>query len=117
MTPARAAYEARMVGQRCTPWDELSDEAREVWKRVADAAMVWQPVETAPRGREPILVWNGTSMHTAVFDRVDSGWRLIPKTTVKTITVPGVVTHWMPLPAPPKRAAHYRGPCLDGQSG
>lgn len=38
-TPAQAAYEARMAGQRHYPWDDLPDDAKAKWARIAEAAI------------------------------------------------------------------------------
>jgi hypothetical protein len=65
----------------------------------------WQLIKTAPKTKDPILVWNGRAMHSAVWDRIDNAWRVLPRTSLTTVPVPGEVTHWMPLPAPPAGSA------------
>jgi hypothetical protein len=55
----------------------------------------WQPIETAPRGGEPILLWSddqgvciGCHSGDVWWDNLYEPWRFEP-------------THWMPLPEPP----------------
>lgn len=61
----------------------------------------WQPIETAPRTGEYLLL--GSSVHEAVIygrwswqTRCNGCWVMGRK------RIEGTLTHWMPLPTPPK---------------
>lgn len=63
----------------------------------------WQPIETASKDVTWIMLWRGVCIFARWYDwvangRVESGWsdNLVGKITDK------FVTHWMPLPEPPK---------------
>lgn len=67
----------------------------------------WQPIETAPRGGDNILVYDRkfgrcvaywTAWHDRINGRDREGWR-----TVRDWERLDEVTSWMPLPEPPTR--------------
>jgi hypothetical protein len=58
----------------------------------------WQPIETAPKNGEHILVFAGNYQY--VMRMGSFGFHLI--TSPATILPPYKPTHWMPLPEPPK---------------
>ncbi|WP_373318459.1 DUF551 domain-containing protein [Laribacter hongkongensis] len=73
--------------------------------------MEWQPIETAPKdgtefdawskfgGRVPNVFWgNPTSSRTTskCFCVYEYEWHVVP-------VLDNTLTHWMPLPAPPKQ--------------
>jgi hypothetical protein len=68
----------------------------------------WQPIETAPKDGTRILVfakWMGGSERAVVWwgpDARDNFSDGIWHAGFATTYVPEVVTHWMPLPEPPK---------------
>lgn len=71
--------------------------------------MNWQTIETAPKGRTPVIVfWDGRIVGEARYipeeDTDDFGWWWANETpgdafAKKLCPEP---THWMPLPEPPK---------------
>lgn len=69
-----------------------------------DAAMEWQPIETAPRDGTPLLLFARCKTATAPVILVgwhipDAGW--IEASFTRPVGV--VPTHWMPLPTLPAR--------------
>lgn len=73
--------------------------------------MKWQPIETAPRDRG-VLVWDKVSGCNVSFfargvncwsDELQDGW-FTPERDNRDecMILEGPVTHWMPLPEPPK---------------
>ena len=79
--------------------------------------MEWQPIETAPRNPEGkfygpvILVWNSAdnmpwpaSWQQAIKtdDATEGAWFVCDDASADPEIASKYVTHWMPLPAPPK---------------
>jgi hypothetical protein len=62
------------------------------------ASTGWWPIETAPRDGTTILVYEPGFFHTAAWEANEfkAGW------TNASGSWLGDVTHWMPLPGPPK---------------
>jgi len=61
----------------------------------------WRPIESAPRDKTPILVWDRIAgVLTAWWDGVEwcHLWDSEP------IPMPECITHWLPLPPPPEGA-------------
>jgi hypothetical protein len=56
--------------------------------------MEWQPIETAPKDGTVIIVYAPDFFQTAAW--VGNGWTNAANSWL------GDVTHWMPLPEPPK---------------
>jgi hypothetical protein len=74
-----------------------NEDFRAGCRRAWDAALAaaWVPcAERMPEERR-VLTWNGRCVETVWYD---------PETTADTWSDEGV-THWMPLPAPPKEPA------------
>ncbi len=76
--------------------------------------MEWQPIETAPKDGDPILIYKpdermvGEYTMSAYWDDDQEGWvpvggihRLGYRSSA-TNSYQGYPTHWMPLPEPPK---------------
>ena len=63
----------------------------------------WKPIETAPKGRRAILVYRADNRctHAAVWDDELKTWVHFGMGGVRMVG--GEVTHWMPLPEPPKQ--------------
>ena len=59
-----------------------------------DQTMTWQPIETAPKDGTVIIVYAPDFFQTAAW--VGNGWTNAANSWL------GDVTHWMPLPEPPK---------------
>ena len=60
----------------------------------------WQPIETAPKDGTEILVFNGNSIWL-----VETEYEMYPKDNgcgCCSHSIHDEVTHWMPLPEPPK---------------
>ena len=81
--------------------------------------MTWQPIETAPRDGDPVMIWKpdermvGEYMMAAywVEDHLGggaAGWIPVGGFHIQgyhssvTDTPQGYPTHWQPLPAPPR---------------
>lgn len=62
----------------------------------------WQPIETAPHGRRVLLGWHDWRDHHWCMEvgPATQGRRV---GNASSISAHGSATHWMPLPAPPKR--------------
>lgn len=60
--------------------------------------MDWQPIETAPKDGTEILTYRGAGL-MAVAAFVDGYWCIADGCDITS------VTHWMPLPDPPKAGA------------
>jgi hypothetical protein len=63
--------------------------------------MVWQPIETAPKDGNCVLVANPkatafSGFYVAFWSKDDNRWLYSTYTAVPN------PTHWMPLPEPPK---------------
>lgn len=83
---------------RCCPENMAAIIAR---LEAAEARDQWQPIETAPRDGTPVLLATANAIHTACFDKVENGWRLLVRRVTSVVPVPGSPTHWKPLPANP----------------
>lgn len=59
--------------------------------------MSWQPIESAPKDKTQILVWDNACI-IAYYETALDGWRDAQE------MFPLEPTHWMPLPEPPKDA-------------
>jgi hypothetical protein len=59
----------------------------------------WQTIESAPRDGTPILSWDGVRRVVIIWSTRDKGWFLDGADDRPDWTG---VTHWMPLPEPPK---------------
>lgn len=65
----------------------------------------WQPIETAPRNGEDILVWDGKGAGVVCFMRFQDGttrWCMGTDSCGVTMFARQQLTHWMPIPEPPK---------------
>lgn len=58
----------------------------------------WQPIETAPKDGTQILIPGGIAYWRADVD----GWYTITAVEWPGLPVQWNVTHWMPLPEPPR---------------
>ena len=73
--------------------------------------MTWQLIETAPKDGTEIPIFarwrDGSSIAAARWDKFanEPSW----SAGYATSYLPEVVTHWMPLPDPPKAAVCQRG--------
>jgi hypothetical protein len=73
--------------------------------------MEWQPIETAPRDRTPLVLWESHGAEPLIGWWCDFDCRWVASKTyydtdgnacvVDNVYSEGV-THWMPLPQPPK---------------
>lgn len=67
--------------------------------------MGWQPIETAPKGREWVLAYgNGYGIEKCVFiAELVPDWLVVGESAWIEVYSDAVVhpTHWMPLPASP----------------
>ena len=72
----------------------------------------WQPIETAPKDGDYVLVSNGRGVWVARFkDVYQSGWKpacpwqsmMLNHDHIPSVERKGHPTHWMPLPEPPER--------------
>jgi hypothetical protein len=61
----------------------------------------WQDIRTAPQDGTRVFVATESAIHSAVYDRIDGCWRVLPRTTVRTVPVPGSPLYWIPLDALP----------------
>lgn len=59
----------------------------------------WQPIETAPKNIT-VLVWNDDFVSMAIFNRVMGRW--VDYCDNPSFCDGEYLTHWMPLPDPPK---------------
>jgi hypothetical protein len=63
----------------------------------------WQPIETAPKDGQPILVWRDSGVHIMRWRiRRDDGNGFWDEWHVGVRHLKIQPTHWMPLPEPPK---------------
>ena len=65
----------------------------------------WQPIETAPRDGTQILAWNGAVFICAEFVTFADGtahWHQWIRGSRASVGASVRLTHWMPLPEPPK---------------
>ena len=65
--------------------------------------MTWQPIESAPRNGDHILVSDGTLIFLAYSYTKADVWRDSWNGSGMTNDHDFTPTHWMPLPEPPKR--------------
>jgi hypothetical protein len=56
----------------------------------------WQPIETAPKNEETIIVWDA-NVELALWDSVQEEWISLESSFFLS------PSHWMPLPEPPKQ--------------
>ena len=56
----------------------------------------WQPIETVPKDGTAILAWTGHSHEIVEWDVDSKAWLTMEDALSRR------VTHWMPLPEPPK---------------
>ena len=82
-------------------WASLRTDMRAAL--VAAMRAAWRPIESAPKDGTRILVATSNAIHSACWDKIDHSWRVIPKTTTKTVPVPGDPLAWQPLPPPPAK--------------
>lgn len=84
---------------------------------------MWQPIETAPKNKTTILVWNG-DVHFAYYEQTKythfTGWFVLNNGDYydggygrdykmgEDADLP-LPTHWMPLPAPPETNNQSKG--------
>jgi hypothetical protein len=67
--------------------------------------MGWQPIETAKKGGDEVLIFSERGMFVAWFDDQwsDGGWWMISDGRNEWYPLRGSApTHWTPLPEPPK---------------
>lgn len=76
-------------------------EVEEAGKREAQA---WRPIETAPNDKQVLIVTNLGNMFTAISMETKQGdWVWVSLMAADSIAIiGGTITHWMPLPEPPK---------------
>jgi hypothetical protein len=73
-----------------------------------EAAKRWQPIETAQKDGTRVFVATSTAIHTAVYDRIEGCWCVLPRRITTRVPVPGTVIGWLPLdtlpplPLPPE---------------
>lgn len=75
-----------------------------MWKGETRMKMEWQPIETAPDDKEPILIFDDGAMAVAI--RISEGPIYTDGQTKGIYDDPleWLPTHWMPLPDPPEKA-------------
>jgi hypothetical protein len=67
----------------------------------------WQSMETAPRDGTPILAWDGHGVLCVGYREVSDGTAIweIGHSVAGFYIIPALaLTHWMPLPEPPRAA-------------
>jgi hypothetical protein len=62
-----------------------------------EAALQWQPIETAPHGEIVLLGWFEDRDWQTVVGHASWGWRTAQ---VSNVSRHSHATHWMPLPSP-----------------
>jgi len=70
----------------------------------------WQPIETVPKNKKPILVLRDSYVMMAYFNIVTVQWEVVRyiwsdglmKKCLQENEFKKEFTHWMPLPEPPK---------------
>lgn len=96
MTPTPPAINAGLAALRSYLPGEHDEDARMVVAIYeAMSAAMWQPPESAPIG-EKLEIYGTAGQRYAQLDEMGQ-WR-----NMMTCPVNYVVTHWRPLPAPPK---------------
>jgi hypothetical protein len=68
--------------------------------------MTWQPIETAPKDCNEILVASCEGVQVSWWCHFGLGYWANP---INGSEVHGEVTHWMPLPPPPQAAVDIEG--------
>ena len=63
----------------------------------------WQPIETGPKDRTELLLWNGEHRVCSFWSRDDLDPERTSQGWVTDICDLKEPTHWMPLPSPPER--------------
>lgn len=63
-------------------------------------AAMWRPIEEAPKDGTVVLVWNGRSVQRAYWDKIESAWVLLFRTTTRRKPAYASPTHFRPLPKP-----------------
>lgn len=105
VTEAWATWQARaaLAAPAQEPqWEDLSTGG---WEQAVASpiAAQWLPIETAPKDATDLLLWNGVAV-TGYWSKSYGGyWRLVEAGShAEDNSVDEPITHWMPLPAPPK---------------
>ena len=84
-------------------WDDKLDQADRILSLIR-AEDGWMPIESAPKdGTRIILAWGGASVVGFYLDNSKTnhpwqGWKVPSMEPMPR----GLVTHWRPLPSPPK---------------
>jgi hypothetical protein len=88
----------------------LVDDIATALQEAAEGA--WMPIETAPKDGTPIIVWGGPDISNPTggyyprscwWSQCDHGvWVVRESAGEATYIAPSCLTHWMPLPTPPK---------------
>jgi hypothetical protein len=63
----------------------------------------WQPIETAPKDGEPILLCVGNVIGSGRYRSLHRTISTMLNFYFDGATLPSGATHWMPLPAPPTK--------------
>jgi hypothetical protein len=92
--PSDAAVEAALHVWYYTPHATSVHDQMRAALIAADRA-AWQPIETAPRSGEVVLLW------APDFDRPRTGWTYANDPWQDIRDSNAEPTHWRPLPAPP----------------
>ena len=79
---------------------QLRDELSKVWSmlEVERSASKWQPIETAPKNGNHILLYRYDIKFVGYYGGANVGWRINAPDLPCMWPEP---THWMPLPKPP----------------
>ena len=68
--------------------------------------MEWQPIETSPKDGTQIIAWcaDGQAAIAEYYAAPDGfcGWEIGHSSDGRRMILSVAVTHWMPLPEPPK---------------
>ena len=83
-------------------------EQMKIWQARAERAEAalpaakseWQPIETAPTDGTVIIVWSLLARDSVMAHCIDGEWVTHPG--LGYALIPNELTHWMPLPEPPK---------------
>lgn len=113
ITPEQAAFERYFRWQKDTPriFESLNEEARALWKEVAQAAIDADPVRKWIRAEDRLpeesnyyLVFRGLIEDEEICDQEVAEWSC-DMNQWSGLCDPDEVTHWMPLPGPPSALA------------